>query len=185
MSDVFFSGWETLARTGIIAFSAYPLMLLMVRLSGHRTLSQMNAFDLIVTVALGSTLASVITSQDIALVQGLLAFAMLIALQFVIAKATVRWEAAERLVNGEPKLLLHEGELLRTAMRQARVTEEEIRSAVRSHGHADLSRLRAVVLETNGILSVVWREQEGSAEAVRSIERDAVQLEDASKGGAS
>ena len=70
-------------------------------------------------------------------------------------------------------------------MRQARVTEEEIRSAVRSQRHVDLSRLRAVVLETNGTLSVVWREHKGSAEAIRSIERHADQLEDASRDGAS
>jgi uncharacterized membrane protein YcaP (DUF421 family) len=171
MSNVLFSGWETLARTAAIAVSAYPLMLFMVRLSGNRTLSQMNAFDLIVTVALGSTLASVITSQDIALAQGVLAFAMLILLQFAIAKAALRWQKVERLINGEPKLLLHEGKLLHGAMRQARVTEEEVRSAVRLQGHVGFSRVRAVVLETNGVLSVAWRDSDDDAAALRGIER--------------
>jgi uncharacterized membrane protein YcaP (DUF421 family) len=167
MDQVFFSGWEALLRTGIIAILGYPLMLLMVRLSGHRTLAQMNAFDLIVTVALGSTLASVISSQDIALAQGLLAFALLIILQFVIAKSAARWSRVEALVNGEPVLLLHDGRFLKAAMSRARITEEEIRSSIRAEGHSDVNLVKAVVLETNGTMSVVWRE--GSDSALASV----------------
>lgn len=173
MQNIFFSGWETLARTAIIALLAYPFMLLMVRISGHRTLSQFNAFDFIVTVALGSTLAGVITSQSIALAQGLLAFALLIGLQYVIAKAAKLSPRAESFVNGEPVLLLHEGRMLHQAMRRVRVTEEEVKAAVRAEGHGDLARVRAVVLETNGNLSVVWRETGESADAIRHIERAA------------
>lgn len=173
MENIFFSGWETLARTAILAALAYPFMLLMVRISGHRTLSQFNAFDLIVTVALGSTLASVITSQDIALAQGLLTFALLILLQYAIAKAAKRWPRVERVVNGEPMLLLHDGKLLPQALARARITDEEVKAAVRSKGHAGLSRVRAVVLETNGSLSVVWREPGAGASALGHVERNA------------
>jgi uncharacterized membrane protein YcaP (DUF421 family) len=69
-ASVLYGGWEALARTAILAALAYPIRLLLVRLSGPRTLAQLNAFDLIVTVALGSTLASVITSKDTSLAQG-------------------------------------------------------------------------------------------------------------------
>lgn len=158
MDNALFSGWEPLLRTALMAGLAYPLMLLMVRISGQRTLSRMNAFDMIVTIALGSTLASVITSQDIALAQGILAFALLVALQFLIAKSSVLWPRVKNLVSSEPVLLVHEGRLLRHAMARARVTEEEVKAAARAAGHPDLREVRAVVLETNGEVSVVWRE---------------------------
>lgn len=167
--EIFFSGWEAVLRTAIIAAVAYPGMLLMVRISGHRTLAQMNAFDLIVTVALGSTLASVITSQDVALAQGLLAFALLIMMQFVLSLTTVRSRRLEGIINGEPVLLLRRGRILDSAGHRSRVTEDEIRAAVRSEGLAGLEDAEAVVLETNGQLSVVRRQASGATSAVSGI----------------
>ncbi|HBM44306.1 MAG TPA: DUF421 domain-containing protein, partial [Halomonas sp.] len=60
MEMVFFSGWESLARTLVVGLLAYTVLIVFLRISGNRTLSKMNAFDLIVTVALGSTLATVL-----------------------------------------------------------------------------------------------------------------------------
>lgn len=157
IGDVLYGGWEPLARTAVIALLAYPIMLLMVRLSGHRTLSQLNAFDLIVTVALGSTLASVITSSDTSLAQGALAFGLLIAMQFALSWSASRWRKVEGVVNGEPVLLVRAGRLLPEAMRRARISEDEVKAVARSEGLAGLGDAEAVVLETNGKISVVRR----------------------------
>ncbi|KFC49981.1 membrane protein, partial [Halomonas sp. SUBG004] len=80
----FFSSWESLGRTLIVGVLAYAVLIVFLRLSGNRTLSKMNAFDLIVTVALGSTLATVLLSKDVALAEGALALGLLISLQFII-----------------------------------------------------------------------------------------------------
>jgi uncharacterized membrane protein YcaP (DUF421 family) len=69
---------------------AYVVLVVFLRLSGLRTLSKLNAFDLVVTVALGSTLATVLLTKDVALADGALAFALLIALQFVVTWSSVR-----------------------------------------------------------------------------------------------
>ena len=84
MEMVFFSGWESLARTLVVGLLAYTVLIVFLRISGNRTLSKMNAFDLIVTVALGSTLATVLLSKDVALAEGALALGLLISLQFII-----------------------------------------------------------------------------------------------------
>lgn len=157
MDAIFFDGWDPLLRTILIAAFAYPGMLLMVRLSGHRSLAQLNAFDLIVTVALGSTLASVITTRDVALAQGLLAFAILILMQLGLSRFAARHRRFEGLVNGEPVLLALRGELLDAALDRTRITGEEVKAATRSEGLAGLGEVEAVVLETNGKLSVVRR----------------------------
>ena len=62
MSDFIFDGWLPVARTLILGFMSYVGLVILLRASGKRALSKMNAFDLIVTVALGSTLATVLLS---------------------------------------------------------------------------------------------------------------------------
>lgn len=167
--DVFFSGWSTLARTALISILAYPAMLVILRLSGQRTLSKMNAFDLVVTIALGSTLASVILTGSVALAQGLLAFVLLIAMQYLLALLTSRSPVAERWVNGEPVLLFHRGTFLHQAMRKARVTEEEVRAGIRQQGRDALADIEAVVLETNGRLSVIPVAHAGQDSALAGV----------------
>lgn len=157
MEHIFFNNWSAVIRTAVIGVLAYFTLILLLRASGKRTLSKMNAFDLVVTVALGSTLASILLNKDVAWAEGTVAFALLIGLQFVITWSSVRWGWVRRTVTGEPSLLLYRGEPLPSAMRIARVTEDEVRAAVRSAGLATLEEAEAVVLETDGSFSVVRR----------------------------
>ncbi|GEM_PF-48403 len=155
MEGMFFSGWSTLVRTLVIGVLAYINLIVLLRISGRRTLSKMNAFDLIVTVALGSTFATILMNRNVSLAQGTLALALLIALQYLVTWSSVRAGWVRKAVTGEPALLFYQGVSLSGAMRAARVTEDEIRSAVRSSGFATMNEVEAVVLETDGSFSVV------------------------------
>lgn len=150
-----FNSWSSLGRTVVVALLAYAGLLLILRVSGKRTLSKMNAFDLVVTVALGSTLATIILSRDVALTDGLLAFALLVGMQFVITWLSVRSSRVAQVVKGEPRLLFYRGQFLAEAMRHERVTEGEMRAAVRQQGVAELGQVGAIVLETDGSVTVV------------------------------
>jgi hypothetical protein len=147
-----FDTWLGLGRVVLVGVLAYFALVLFLRLSGKRTLSKMNAFDLVVTVALGSTLATILLSKDVALAEGVLAFGVLIALQFAIAWLSVRSTGVRRLVKAEPALLLHQGQFLWRAMAAERVTEEEIRAAVRAQGVGTLGEVAAVVWRRMGAL---------------------------------
>lgn len=160
---MFFSGWGSLGRVALTGALAYVAMVLLLRISGKRTLSKMNAFDLVVTVALGSSLATVLLSKDVPLANGVVGFGLLIALQYVIAWLSVRSRAISRLVKSEPTLLVHRGALLRGAMRRERVVEVEILAAVREQGLSSLAEVDAVVLETDGSFSVIPRSEPRSA----------------------
>ena len=117
----------------------------------------MNAFDFIVTVALGSTLATVLLNHDVALAGGVVAFSLLISLQFLVTWTSVRFLWVRRVVTGEPQLLLSRGAFVDVALRQTRITESEVRAAVRAAGVGDMEAVEAVVLETDGSLSVIRR----------------------------
>ena len=146
-------------RLLVIGVAAYAALVAILRLTGKRTLSKMNAFDLIVTVALGSTLATVILSRSVSLAQGVTAFLLLTLLQFAVTWTSVRSGRFQRWIKAEPRLLAHDGRLLETAMRDERVTREEIEAALREQGLGALQEARCVVLETDGSLSVVKQRQ--------------------------
>lgn len=152
---MFFDGWQGMGRIILVGVLAYLALVVLLRVSGKRTLSKMNAFDLIVTVALGSTLATVLLSSDVALVEGITAFALLILLQYVIAWLSAHSQAVSRLVKAEPALLAYNGQLLPATLRRERVVDAEIWAAVRAQGIADLAEVEAVVLETDGTFTVV------------------------------
>jgi uncharacterized membrane protein YcaP (DUF421 family) len=152
---LFFESWADLGRILIVGALAYAALILLLRISGKRTLSKMNAFDFIITVAMGSTLATILLSRDVTLSEGVVALALLIALQFVITWSAVRRGSIRKLITSDPSLLFYRGEFLRDAMRRERVSEGAVRSAVRDAGSLSLEAVEAVVLETDGSLSVV------------------------------
>ncbi len=152
-----FDGWSGVARTVTVGTLAYVGMIVFLRVSGKRTLTKMNAFDLVVTVALGSSLANVLLDEDVALSQGLVAFALLIGLQYLVTWSGVRFAWVRRVVTGEPYLIASRGRLLPEALRHTRVAADEVRAALREQGFAHLDDVEAVVLETDGSLSVVGR----------------------------
>lgn len=155
MQKYFYTNNESLLRIAVIGVLAYIVLVLFLRISGKRTLSKLNAFDFIVTVALGSTLATILLNKSVALADGALAFAVLIGLQFLVTWTSVRVDWVRRLATGEAQLLAYRGEMLPAALKLARLTQDEVRAAVRASGLADLSEIEAVVLETDGSISVV------------------------------
>lgn len=165
---MFFNGWDHVGRVALMALCSYAALIAILRMSGKRTLSKMNAFDLVVTVALGSTLATIILSKDVALVEGVAALGMLVLLQFVVTWFSVRSAGVRKLVRSEPTLLCYRGKFLRDAMKTQRVTETEVRQAVRSQGAADLGE-RAVVLETDGRFSVLPVVPRADVPAMRDV----------------
>lgn len=167
---MFFDSWAGLGRIAIVGVLAYIALIVALRASGNRTLSKMNAFDLVVTVALGSTLATILLSSEVALAEGVLAFGLLIGLQFLVTWASVRSPRFSHAVKSEPRLLLHRGQMLPAQMRQARVVEAEVRAAVREQGIAALRDVEAVVLETDGSFSVIMRSGDGSGTALAGVE---------------
>jgi uncharacterized membrane protein YcaP (DUF421 family) len=168
-----FDDWEGIARTLVVGTLAYGLLVAVLRFTGKRTLAKMNAFDLVVTVALGSTLATILLSPDVALAEGAVAFGLLAGLQFVVATGAVRSKAVRRLVKSSPRALVLDGALMQRAMADERVTPEEIDAAVRAAGIGDLAEVAAVVLETDGSFSVVPAGKAGGGSALAALREEA------------
>jgi uncharacterized membrane protein YcaP (DUF421 family) len=154
---MFFDSWAGLGRVLLVGPLAYVALIVILRISGKRTLTKLNAFDLVVTVALGSTLATVLLSKSVALAEGVLAMALLVFFQFMITWLSVRSRGFRDLVKSEPTLIMHQGEFLDRAMRAQRIARDDVMAALRSDGVMDASQAMAVVLETNGTIAVIKR----------------------------
>jgi uncharacterized membrane protein YcaP (DUF421 family) len=167
--NMFFDNWVDLIRILTIGVSAYVVLIFLLLVSGKRTLSKWNAFDFIVTIALGSTLATVIMSKDVSLVEGVVGLGLLIGLQFIVTWLAVRVKWVKNLIKAEPTMLLSQGQFLPVAMRQQRVSEEEIRAAIRGTGSASIEEIEAVVLETDGSMSVIKKSPNNSRSALKDV----------------
>lgn len=156
-SGMFFQTWEGIVRTLLVGALAYVGLVAFIRISGKRTLAKLNAFDLVVTVALGSTLSAILLQESIALLEGLTAFGVLIALQFAVSWLSVRSQGFAKLMRSEPQLLARQGTFCSAALKRARVTEDEALSAVRAAGAGDIEQTDYVILESDGSISVGLR----------------------------
>lgn len=155
MQETFFQSWSTILRTVIVGVVAYVTLVLVLRISGKRTLAKMNAFDFVVTVALGSTLATILLSKDVALAEGVTALLVLVGMQYVVAWLSVRSKVVRQLARSEPRLLVRRGEYLQSALQEERVSRDEALAAIRGHGFSELADVDALILETDGSFSVV------------------------------
>ncbi len=152
---IFFNSWEDILRVIIAGLIAYPGLIFLLRVFGKRSLSKLNIFDFIITVALGSVFASVVTLRSVTIFDGLVTFVLLLGAQLAITRASIAWEWIDALIKAQPTLVFFRGVFLEDDMRTARVTHDEILAEVRQKGIACLDDVYAVVLETNGFLSVI------------------------------
>jgi len=166
---MFFNSWEDVIRVIIMGTISYFALIVLLRTSGKRTLSKMNMFDFVITIALGSTFATLILSKDVALAEGVIGLGLLISLQYIIAWLSVRSQAVRKLVKGEPTLLFYRGSYLYDAMKAERITQEEVRFAARSGGINDMSAVGAVILETDGTFSVIRNLEEGPNNTLKDV----------------
>lgn len=165
-----FDGWDPIGTTVVVGTASYLALVLLLRVSGKRTLSKWNAFDFVVTIALGSTLATALLSRQTSAAQAAAAFALLIALQFVVTWLSVRLHLIDRVAKARPVYLVHRGRLCDAALRRERVTVSEVRTAVRGRGLARVEDAGAVVLETDGSFSVIAELPDGPASALEDVE---------------
>lgn len=152
---MFFESWGDLWRVAVVGTLAYASLVLLLRISGKRTLTKLNAFDLVITVALGSTLATVLLSKEASLAEGIVALSLLIGLQYAITWLSVRSPRFQGFIKAEPKLLVHGGQFLDSALKEERITREELLAAMRADGVADAADVASVVLETDGSISII------------------------------
>ena len=166
---MFYDRFSDLVRLVVLGVASYAFLVGLLRVTGKRTLAKLNAFDFVVTVAFGSTLATVILSRDISLSEGVGALALLAGLQLVVAFLSVRRQAFAKVVRSEASALVVHGHIRHDMLERERVTVDELRSAVRASGSTELTDVGAVILETDGTFTVLAEPLDNGAWAVQNV----------------
>ena len=152
---MFTLNWGDLGRIILIGILAYIALIIMLRIAGKRTLTQLNAFDLVITVSIGSVFATILLDKTISIFDGLAAFFVLIALQWIFSKTTTETSKVSSLIKGDASILYFRGEYFKDVMESERIEKEEIIQAMRMQGRGQMDEVEAVILESNGQLSVL------------------------------
>ena len=183
---MWFHEWEDIWRIVISGLAMFIALLTSIRLAGNRTLASMNASDFIIVVAVGTTFASTMLSGDVAVASGVAAVVTLVALQAFTVWLSIKHPQLRQRFEGDPVLLLRHGEPILQALKRARVSEVELRQAVRQQGFGGFEGLAAVVLEANGNFSVIPSKKLQDGSAIPDARRDrplAPQHDEARDGG--
>ena len=171
MENMFFSDWQSVLRALIMTSLGYFALVIVLRISGKRTLSKMNAFDFLVTVALGSCLASVSLNKNIAIAEGIVVYLTLIGLQFVLTFLTVRFKPVKGIVSGEPVLLVYDGKPLEKVMKEQRITMEELYFSARSSNILQIESVEFAILETIGDITIIAKshDSQNKSETLKNV----------------
>ena len=154
--DWLFSGTTPLLWVGLCTVVLYCLIILFARLSGVRSFAEMSTFDIAVTIALGSLLASVVVSKNPPLAQGAMAVITLYALQLGVSWLRCRYRAFEAVADNAPILLMGPGgDIKHENLRVARVTEDDLRCHLRRVNVSDRRHVRAMIMEGTGNINVL------------------------------
>lgn len=165
-----FGSWDKTIHTLVVGTLSYFGLIVWLRVSGKRTLSKWNAFDFVVTIALGSILASAIMSKSTPFVQSMLGIGLLVGYQYLLTWIAVRSGVIQSLIKAEPSLLVFKGKLLEDILQDQRVAEGEVLAAIRVNGSASIEDIDAVVLETDGSFSVIETIDVTTASAMRDVQ---------------
>ena len=155
MDDWWFGSWEAIGWGVLSAVLVYAAIIALTRLAGLRSLASMSAYDMAMTVAIGSTLATAMSTPSPQIVHTLATLATLYGGQIAIARFRMVGRAATRMIDNEPLLLVRDGEMLRDNMAAARITPEDLRGQLRQKGQTSMDGIAAVILETTGTMSVL------------------------------
>lgn len=140
---------EIFLRTAVI----YVVVLAGVRLSGKREVGQMTPFDLTLLLLISNSVQNAMTGPDTSLAGGVVAAATLLVLNYFVAEVSGGNRRFRKFVQGQPSLLVHDGEIIASHLAREHVSVDELQRALREHGIASTKDVALAVLEVDGSIS--------------------------------
>lgn len=151
MFDLAMPWWEFVLR----AAAVYTIMLMLLRISGKRTVGQFTPFDLLVVVLLGEAVQNSLIGEDYSLVGGLILAVTLVACNWLVGFVSARSRRIDHLIEGSPVLLARDGKVFTGALRSQNLSRSDLDEALREAGLDDVDHAALVTLEVDGAITVV------------------------------
>ena len=143
-------------ETVLRAIAIYLFLLLVFRISGKRTLSQMHPFDMVLLLIIGDSVSQGLMGDDFSITTALLLVTTLVLMELLMAFIKQKSKVADRWLDDVPMIVVEDGKPLPDRMKRARVDASEVLEAARIlHGLENMQQVKYAVLERDGSISVV------------------------------
>lgn len=136
----------------------FALLYVLLRLLGKREIGQMTSFELVVLIVMGDLIQQGVTHNDFSLTGATLAVVTFAFLALLLSWITYLFPRAEKLLDGEPRVIIRDGALLEENLRRDRVTRSEVEAEMRLAGIASMREVAWGILETQGKISFIRRD---------------------------
>ena len=146
--------WEYIVRAVVV----YLFLLLGLRVTGKRQISQFSSFDFILLLILSNSVQNSMNGGDNSLSGGLLLALVLIGLSWLLGILVFESKKIENYIQGKPEVLIHNGKIFEETMKKEKITHDEIYSVLRKNGLDKISEVKFLILETNGDMSVIKKD---------------------------
>ena len=140
------------------AAAVYFFLLVALRLTGKRQLGQMSSFDLVVLLIISNIVQNAMIGNDNSVTGGFIGAATILVLNYAVARLVIASKKAERLVEGAPTLLIHNGKVIEQNLRRELLSRDELMAALRRQGILSIEEVRVALLEETGAITAVKRE---------------------------
>ena len=143
--------WNIVLRTAVV----YVVLLALLRLAGKREIGQMTTFDVVVILTIANAVQNAMVGPDTSLLGGLVAAAVLIGINWLVAAVGLRSLVFKQVLRGHPTLLVNQGTLLLANLQREGIDPDDVFMAMREHGIDSLAGVKLAVLETDGSISII------------------------------
>jgi uncharacterized membrane protein YcaP (DUF421 family) len=147
--------WEFALR----AFLVYLVVLVLIRMSGKRTVGEFTPFDLIVVILVGESMQQALVQDDTSVLGPAITAATLILLNWILGFLSTRFQKVDKVVEGEPVVLVRNGRIDTRKLRRENVPKSDVLEAVRRAQLGSLSEVAVATLETDGEITIVPRKK--------------------------
>ena len=170
-----FPGTHVLLEVTLRTTVVYIVVLAGVRLSGKREVGQMTPFDLTLLLLISNAVQNAMTGPDTSLLGGVVAAATLLVLNYFVAEVSGGNRRFRKFVQGQPSLLVHDGQVIASHMAKEHVSMDELHRALREHGIAATKDVALAVLEVDGSISCLKYDEIKSDASTHLVRRKFLQ----------
>ena len=154
MLDLSLPWWEFIVRGALV----FAMLLLMVRLSGRRTVGQFTPFDLLIVMLLSEAVSGSLTGGDESLAGGLIIAATLVALNVGAAYLSSHSKKMSDLLDGSPVLLGRDGKIFKNVLKECRLSDTEVKEALHEND-CKMDEVEYMFLEADGNITVMKKKR--------------------------
>jgi uncharacterized membrane protein YcaP (DUF421 family) len=162
--------------------AVYIFLVVSLRLAGKRELAQLNPFDLVVLLTISNTVQNAIIGEDNSVTGGLIGASTLLLVNHVVVRYLYGHKALERVVEGDPDILIENGVIKKERLRKELITVNELTAAAHKQGFSSLDEVDLAVLDPGGTISFCGRrptpEMERHAELLARIDRLSAEIKE-------